>query len=446
MKKIFFILPLLFAAASASGKPGSGKAEIAFSQGLLNYQKGQYAQAQQQLSRAIELNPEHGTAAYFLGMTFFHTENYPEAITAFNQAVAHDEADPNAFFYRGLSHYRLGQMDLGQMDLGETKSAEADFEKVVALTPDGPLKELAQSYLRSLQGPLKNNVATAKSWFVNATLTSLFDTNASLDPDNLTLASLPSDQNDAQIAVQARGGYHWFENDWYRLTTEASYYQSAYLELDRFNYGLAHAELGNQFHWGNLGLQAPVSYEFSLLGRDKYLNSLQMAPTVSYTLGRRLLSQLTSRARYDGFFQTFTNAAQDRDAWNLQLELAEYLLTDDQKHYVKTAYIFEKNWADGNDWDFHIHKIELATLTPFFAGINLDLHAVFTLERQFASVDSVLGSKRNDFGQAYGVGLSRQIIDHLSIKAHYDYYLNDSNQGVFTYNRHLAGVTFATNF
>ena len=104
MKKIFFgVLALLLTNLPVSfAAGGSGRAEIAFSQGLLNYQKGQYPQAEQRLTQAVALNPEHSTAAYFLGMTLFQTEHYSEAVAAFDKSITHAKVDPNPFFYRGL--------------------------------------------------------------------------------------------------------------------------------------------------------------------------------------------------------------------------------------------------------------------------------------------------------------------------------------------------------
>lgn len=415
-----------------------GKAEIAFSEGLLAYRDKNYAKALGLFSRAAELDPGHQAASYFLGMSRFHQGQYPQAIEAFHAAIQMKSTDPEPYFYRGLSHYRLN----------DRPASLPDFKEAARLAGEGNLGDLARSYVRSLEAgdSLLKAGGAGRRWFVSGGLSSEFDSNVSLDPDQVTLATLPSDQNDILFAIQARGGYHWFQNDRYRLTTEAALSQTIYVELQGFNYGLAHAEVSHQFRFGDLIFKLPTAYELSLLGQSKYLSSLLASPSMSYLWRNRLFTQITPAVRYDNFFQTLTNAAQDRDAWNLKIQVAEYLLGDDQGHSLKASYTFEQNLAQGDDWDYRAHSIGVGLLLPFPGEMDLDLHAEVTFDKGFQNVDSVLGSRRDDFTQAFGLSLSREIFKHLSLNGHYDFFRNSSNQGFFTYNRHLGGITVETTF
>lgn len=418
-----------------------GKAEIAFSEGLLLHHKKDFKGAEQRFAKAVQLDPRHKNATYFLGLSQSEQEKYEAAIKSFTSAIALQTEEPEPYFYRALAYYHLKK----------SPEALADFQKAQKLAPAGQVKDLATSYIRSMtqkETPLVTSSSQGGShrWFANGSLTTQYDTNVTLNPDAPSAATLPTDKNDLQFAIRGGGGYHIIRKDHYRLTTEGSYYQSIYTDLDRFNYGLLHLEVNNQFKFGNFSIRTPTGYEFSLLGRDKYLGAFFMKPTFSYLLAKRLLTQFSPRLRYEGFFQTLTNQAQNRDAWNIQLEIDEFLMGEDQKHYLKLSYIYEKNAAKGNDWDYHAHRMGLAFLTPIPWGIDFDIHTEFTIDRKFAHVDSIIGTQRDDFGQAFGLSLSRKIMDHLSVRGHYDFFRNTSNQTFFTYGRHIAGVTFATSF
>ncbi len=416
-----------------------GKAEIAFSQGLLAYHDQKYAEASQFFSQAVKLDSSHQPAAYFLGMSEFQQENNAEAIEAFDKAIALKPQDAEPYFYRGLALYRL-----------EKKTeAKSDFSKAVTMAPPGPIRDLSKSYLRRINfgnALERGSHEKTKPWFTYGSFSTRYDSNVSLNPENVTIASLPTSTADAQLSTRVGGGYHLIDHRQYRLTSEASYYQSIYPDHTGFNYGLVHAEINNQFRRDALSVRAPLAYEFSLLGTSKYLSSALLAPGVSYLIGNKFLTQFTPEIRYNSFFQTLAAAAQNRDAWNFQLEVAESIFLIDQQHFARVSYTYENNFAKGNDWDYQAHSIGAMLYLPLLYEVNMQLRGQWTVDKSFANIDSILGTKRSDFGQNYGATFSRKITPHLEGSLHYDFYRNTSNQAFFQYNRHLAGGTLVVRY
>lgn len=419
----------------------SGRAEIAFSQGLIAYRNEKYAAAESAFSKAVALDASHQPAAHFLGMSLYQQKKYAEAVTAFDAATRLDETQAEPFFYRGLSCYHMGRPE----------NAGADFEKTAVLAAEGPLYDLARSYLRALEERKDDGKSESdKPWFVYAGVSAQYDSNASLNPDNLTLTTLPADQSDFQFAAQVGGGYQFFKDRPFSLMTQASYYQSIYARLQSFDYGLARAEaspswvtpVGN----GKLYLKAPVAYEFSTLDHSKYLSSIQAFPSIGHLWGTRLFTRLQSKFKLDSFFQTGAAAAQDRDAKNLELELSETVFFDGRKRTVRIAYIFENNWADGADWDYRGHGASFSLYNPLIWGVDLEIHGSFTFDKRFSNVDSILGSRRVDKIQSGGASFSKKIVNHLKARIQYDFLRNDSNLALFSYQKHLTGVTFEADF
>lgn len=441
----FFFSLAVFPVAHSWAAGDSGKAEIAFSNGLLAYKQKKYAAAETNFKEALHLLPAHASAAYFLGLSQYQDGRYQEAAQSLETAVRLNPSQAEPHFYRGVSLYHLKQ--------NEDALAELEQAKELASKSKSPIADLAQSYARRIQEGKKPARETAgapdekeKRWFVSGSLTGAYDSNASLNPSNRAIAGLSARQSDPFFAGKVDGGYRWIRKEHHRLTTGASYYQSVYARLHSFNYGQAHIEVGNDLLLGNLYITLPAAYEFSLLGSAKYLQSGLVTPSISYTLKNRLITQLTPALRYDDFFQTAVAAAQNRDALNVNLQIAEYLMADDGKHYLKVIYQFENNAARGADWDYHAHTVGVALFTPFWMGLDLNLHANVLIDQQFENVDSVLGSKREDFAQFFGGSLSRDIGRHFTVTGHYDFYRNVSNQAFFTYIKHVGGVTLGTHF
>ncbi len=327
-------------------------------------------------------------------------------------------------------------------------AAEKSFEESLRLDPSNTQAAyfLEQSRLRQKEYEKKEKKEKEKAWGVYGSLFVGYDSNVSLDPQDITVATLPSDESDIRIGVRGGGLYHLIQKGKYRLTAEAFYDQAFYPDLDQFDYGLAHAEIRNQFRWGDFFLSLPASYEFSLLGSSAYLQSAQLSPSASYLVADRFLTQITPRFRLDFFFQTLTNPSQDRDARNLRPEVAEYFFFDQKKRYFKVFYSFEKNWADGDDWDYNAHTVGGAASSPLVGGVSVYAYGSFTIDKSFDHIDSVLGVRRDDTHQNYGIRFSRKIINHLSAAASYDFRHNGSNIDFFRYNRHVAGVTLETSF
>lgn len=415
-----------------------GKAEIAFSEGLLSYNSKDYDAAAKSFSRAVTLNPKNAEAQHFLGMTQFQRGNYADATRAFDAAIALKGDVAESYFYRGLSTYRLGQKD----------KASADFKKSHAMATPGPVKDLSQSFLRNIDAGeeiAQTAADAAKRFYLYASLSTAYDSNVSLNPENLSLANQPSDSRDAEFALRGGGGYRVVDSKHFQLTPETFYYQSLHPRLDGFNYGLGHIGLQNKFITGPWTMGLPTTYEFAVLGSAKFLGTFATSPTVSYFWKDRMLTQFSAPVAYNNFFQT-GGGAQNRDAWNVKPGIAQYVFFNDRKHYVAASYNYEQNWASGNDWDYHANTVIVSGLFPMPWQMDLYVFGNATFNYNFNNVDSVIGTRRKDTLYMVGANLSRNFMKNLDVSLHYNFWKENSNQAFFTYDRNLVGVTVGVTY
>lgn len=421
------VVPAVHAADNA------GRAEIAFSEGLLSYNSKKYDAAVKSFSSAVTLNPKNAEARHFLGMTQFQRGNYAAAIQAFDAAIALKNDVAESYFYRGLSAYRSGLKD----------KAAADFKKARAMASPGPVKDLSQSFIRNIDAGeevAQTAEEEAKRWYVYGSLSTSYDSNVSLNPDSLSLANLPSDTRDAEFALRGGGGYRVVDTKKFQLAPEAFYYQSLHPRLNGYNFGLGHVGIQNKFMTGHWTMGVPLTYEFSFLGTAKFLGAAAMSPNVSFFWMNRMLTQISMPTAYNDFFQTGAGA-QNRDAWNLLPGIAQYVFFNDKKHYVAVSYNYEKNLASGNDWDYHANTIIASGLFPLPWQMDFYVFGNITFDKNFNNVDSIIGTRRKDTLYMVGANLSRKFMEHLDVSLHYNYWNERSNQAFFTYDRNLVGVT-----
>ena len=91
--------------------------------GILYFQQGQIAKADELLSKAIVISPDDAQTQYFLGLVRASQTRYDEALTAFKKAKTTNPAYTEAF-------YQSGEMN---MRLKKTADAIADFTKATSL-------------------------------------------------------------------------------------------------------------------------------------------------------------------------------------------------------------------------------------------------------------------------------------------------------------------------
>jgi tetratricopeptide (TPR) repeat protein len=87
-----------------------------------------YEKAIPPAKKVIELEPANETNHYYLGLTYFKAQKYPEAIAAFQQGIAVKADFPHAWFQIGSSY----------INMKKYKEAADAYKKYAELAPDDP--------------------------------------------------------------------------------------------------------------------------------------------------------------------------------------------------------------------------------------------------------------------------------------------------------------------
>lgn len=100
--------------------------KAAFDDGVRAYQSGQFAEAVQAFTEAIESDPQLASAYSNRCLAELQQEIVEQAIADCTHSLDLNPANPDAYLNRGLAHYRLMQ----------PRAALVDFTQVLELTPE----------------------------------------------------------------------------------------------------------------------------------------------------------------------------------------------------------------------------------------------------------------------------------------------------------------------
>ena len=116
-----------------------GGAEAAYYLGVAQQRLKQFDAAVSTLQGARA--PAPALIPYQIGLTRAFQENWSAAAEQLSRAIEMDSGLAYAYYYRGLTHEKLGRKDL----------LIADMERFVALAPDAPEAERAKAILRAVK-------------------------------------------------------------------------------------------------------------------------------------------------------------------------------------------------------------------------------------------------------------------------------------------------------
>jgi len=116
--------------------------------------RGKFQLAEKCYRKAVALEPDNKNVDYEMGVFFFRTKRYKEAVTEFNKYLKGAIISPEGYFYLAYSYFHLGNLD----------KAEEYFKRVLQINPEDPdtyvgLGVIAQS---------RHDPAQAKAYYEKA--------------------------------------------------------------------------------------------------------------------------------------------------------------------------------------------------------------------------------------------------------------------------------------
>lgn len=392
----------------------SGDVEATSYLGRTLIRLGQYQPAEALFRRMLEAAPASGQAHLRLGIIQYNQGRYQEALASLRAAEKVLPNEPLVYYYQGLAYHEMGEFEkspgrfIRAMTLspdlapiaqyysgvaffrrGVLDEARTAFQAAVALQPESEQARLAKELLAQIPGQAP--AGGGRRWSVNANIGGEYDSNVVLLP----LGTTPpggstgiSRKHDYRTVLSASAEYRAVQTE--RWTGGASYgfYQSFHSNLSAFDVEDHSPNVYAQHQIGPLRISAQYIYNYTLVGRAPYLLANTAQSIFTLTEGSRTFTQLQLRYQDKDFQDGRFPLNSARDGKNWLAGMTQYLLFADNQGRARFGYTFDYDNTGGG--------------TPTVAGpagivenadwdylghrasIGLELPPIYTLELDLA--------------------------------------------------------------
>ena len=353
-------------------------AEISITRGVLNSEKGDWAQAKSDFEKALELAPDSEQALTYLGQACYQVGDFEKSAKIFRQLL--DKYPTKAEF-----HLSLG---LALLKLGKKEDAQKELDLAEA-APEKPGKP--------------------RFWRIKLSTGTQYDSNLVLAPRDSELPGSVSHQWGIRQIFLGYGDVSHSFSEQVKSDLNYTYYQGLNFDLGQKdfnprNYDMLDNAFGFSTSYEGKKYLARLNYSYDALlagsSLDLYSQSHVAAPVLNYLINPSLVSSLGYEFRRDIFHISYASPELSQNGMSHALDLRQYIFFGaDNRGTIAPEYRFKANLANGSDYKYLGHR----------AGVSFDyryLEATFSLAgayeyRGFRNENSVQkkngeGAKRRD--------------------------------------------------
>jgi tetratricopeptide (TPR) repeat protein len=405
------------ALASAQGT----EADVYVAQAVLDFSDHKYDEALANLRKALETEPDHVEALYFMGVVLMAKDQPAQATPFLEKARARSPGDPAIAFQLGLAYFaerqhdraqplleevfrsqptldglgyyvgylryrkkdyrgaldafkagRTSSPDLQQLtrfysglalgNLGLPGQAVAEIDQAIRLAPasafTGPAERLRDSMVAARRGQRRLSAEVRLGFF--------YDDNVAVIPNagasELLVAALQRDAASTGELFGLRADYAWLRTDQWDATIGYSFFATYNNDLPSFNITSHLGNVGTTYRTAvdNMPLLIGGQYAFDALFLDQRWFVLRHTGSAYTSLveSDRYLTQLFARYQHKNFNQVIdTLTAEDRDGNNWMIGGTQLFRFSEDRHYVKLGYQFDWDDTEGRNYEYLGNRI-----------------------------------------------------------------------------------------
>jgi len=407
----------LFLSSKASDPDIPG---LSYDIGMLYYKMASYDRAVNAFEAVLAEDPTHVQALYHAGTSSVMRGRYSAAIDYLERASsASDSVKPGAYYYMGISYYRLFEYERALEKFDYTASAAATTI----------LREDAERWARIT----RLHIDREKPWRVYAKAGLQYD-------DNVQLAPLDSDhfeeESDFAAVLFLSGRYVSDAAASTDIGVGYSHYQTFYRDFDEYNFTGSIGEVFADYTAGRavFGLFYIPAYYW--VDMDSYLMQHQVRPEIRWRLAREGelgFSYSYARSKY------FTEDSRDGHAHEFNIDYYHGLQGLDGFLFSGAGYT--NNNASHRDEDFEQNDLRAGISVGFLEQFRLRVQGDYRYKRY----DYQDSRKDKRYG-ASGAAIWTPGAGRFDLSVEYAHIRNDSNINDFDYRRNTLGMFVSAGF
>ncbi|MBI3599852.1 MAG: hypothetical protein HY097_04325, partial [Nitrospinae bacterium] len=129
----------------------------------------------------------------------------------------------------------------------------------------------------------------------------------------------------------------------------------------------------------------------------------------------------------------------NRDAINHEAGFTHFLRFNDAKHYIKAGYFYDKEFAQGDNWDYEGNKFIAGLQYTFPKDIRFNMDYEYKQVR-YINTNIYFDEKRKDIERAISGSISKDIINNLTLSLEYLRRDSMSNIALYDYEKNLYSM------
>ena len=381
---------------------------------------GEYQESYDLLMKNYEANKDDSETNFLLGQVTMALDRPEDAIKYYKAVLAKEPDEQRVRVELARAYASNRQRDLAKQEL----------EAVMATNPPKVVGDNIQKYLAALNAQ--------KDWSARTSVGYLFDTDVNVGPSSDTVLlfgksfvvdPLTKKREDNGMVANLDIGYIYPFSRKFALQAEAQYNHAGYFHIDKFNSDVFSVSAGPSFRVSHLTASMPLLYNYVLLGSKRYYQGFGLSPQVQYSITQDLIAT----ASWTGQFkQYYDYTIRTGSVWAANAGL-KYFPTN--KMFIQAGYtrfeedtrkVFLDNAAD---------TVSLGAYVTLPAGFSTFVQGQTTFTHYEAK--EVWASRaREDVQYVANVNVAKAFgKSGFSLGVGYTYTRNDSNLGLFDYDR-----------
>jgi len=398
---------------------------LSYDMGTLYQKKKDYNRAAAEFEAVSAEDPSYVLALYHGGISHFMLEQYPKALDFLvRSADLSVSIKPNAYYYAGLCHYQLSELD----------QALVRFDEVAATADTESMRVDAKRWAADI----RTRIEREKPLRLFARAGYMYD-------DNVQLAPLDSDtvsgKEDSAAVLFFSGQYALPVKDKLDAGIGYSHYQTYYQDFDDYNMTGSIGDMFTRYHFSKVTVGLAYAPSYYWVDNESYLMQHQIRPEVRWRLTGAddvLLSYGYSRNNY------FTDPDRDGHANEVNVMLFHEVNFFDGYLYCGGGY--EDNSASSPDEYFNEMTGRIGMNAGVLEAVRVNIGGDYK-DKNYDNRDSYYDVTREDSRYAVSALVSwNPFAGWPGMAVEYTYTRNDSNIDEYSYERNTTAVFVTADF
>jgi tetratricopeptide (TPR) repeat protein len=438
--------------------------------GMTHARLGDYAAAVTDLRAALAKKPDLEQAPLELGVVLVQTGAYRDAIPWLQRAQRQRDTEAQASLFLGIAQLRQGQTAAARPNLiraattdpalelparyyqgvadyldGKFATAQAQFSYVANASPASEMGREATAFLNQIRAG-----APRRRYYLYGLAGFQYDSNVVLAPSDETIKTALgiSKQADGRAVIEAGGTYSAWNSPHAEFTLGYEFYQSLHFKLDRFNLQDHRPSAQLAFHSGPVQFGILGRYDYYFLRADSFLQEASATPWVTLADGSAGRTEIFYRMRRRDFLKRpFSGLL---DSFNHSLGLRQYFYLGAPERYLVLGYRFDRENPinqRGDPFAYDGNEVNGGFGWRFPARFSADTEYAYRHESYAAASAQPVGSgERRDDEHQVIAAVHKEVSDHVRVTGAYLATFNNSNQALFSYNRHIGSITLEVRY